>query len=112
MKQLNYQLVVNSDHHPLPLSTKRNVDQVVKGLEEVINPADLQIKIEELPNTKFLVSMKAQTSVGSILTKKEGRKIIPLLKKVKKSILRKLRESRKKRKVPKRHFRRRLAIVK
>ncbi len=111
MEQLNYQLLINNHHNISPVATKKHVDLVLKEVKEVIDQGEIQVKIEELPDSKYAVSMAAQLPNDTLIMKKKGKRIIPLLKKVKKTLLRNLRNRRKKKRQRSRRFNRRARAV-
>lgn len=111
MEQLNYQLILNKSDKISPDATKKHLDLLVKEVKQVIDQGELQVKIEELPDTKYSVSMAAQLPNDTVVTKKKGKKIIPLLKKVKKSLLRRVRSRIQKKRHRRRRSRRRMALA-
>ncbi len=111
MENLDYQLILDHKDKFSKKTTKDQVDSVVKEVKEVLVQGELQVKIEQLPGTKFSVSMAAQLPNETFVTEKKGKKIIPLLKKVKKTLLRRLRSSTQKRRHCRRRLRRKLTLV-
>ncbi len=108
METLKYQLIIDQNEKLPETATKKHVDLVVKEVHEVIDQGELQVKIKALSNQEFAVSMAAQLPNDTLVTEKKGKKVIPLLKKVKKNLLRRLRGRRKKKRLIKRRMRRRL----
>jgi hypothetical protein len=91
MEHLNYQLIVDRKSENAEQVTKQHVDLVVKEVKEVLDLGELQVKIKELPNTQFTVSMAAQLADDTVVLRKRGKRLLPLVKKLKKSLMRRLR---------------------
>ncbi len=109
MHPLNYQLIIDQSENLSETATKKHVDLVVKEVHEVIDQGELQVKIKALSNQEYAVSMAAQLPNNTLVTEKKGKKVIPLLKKVKKNLLRRLRGQRRKKHLGQRRIRRRLS---